>query len=140
MLKTYKKNKNRPLLKQCNLKQILLADDDVLFLRVMTQYLDEAGYVYRIARDGQQAWNYLQRYRDRFFVVLADRIMPKLHGLELLAKMKQISLSNIPFILFTGEACKAERCDAIRQGVYDFFYKPISKELLLAMLKKVKNL
>ncbi len=63
--------------------------------------------------------------------------MPKLHGLELLAKMQQMSLDDIPLILFTGEASKEERCEAIAQGVYDFFYKPISRELLLAVLKKL---
>jgi DNA-binding NtrC family response regulator len=128
MLKNYK---NKPV------KQVLLADDDVLSLRVLTHYLDEAGYAYVIGEDGQQAWNHLQKSPDKFFVVLADRIMPKLHGLELLAKMKQKSLENIPLILLTGESSTEERCDAIRQGVYDFFYKPISEELLLAVLRKI---
>jgi len=132
MQPTCKKNKND--------KKILLVDDDDIFLLVVKQYLDNADFSYVIAKDGQQAWNYLQRYQDNFFVVLADRIMPKLHGLELLAKMKQMSLSAIPLILLTGEASKEERCDAIAQGVYDFFYKPISKELLLAVLNKVKKL
>ncbi len=114
-------------------------DDDPLSLRILTHYLDEAGYAYEVAEEGQQAWGYLQKFPDKFFVVLADRIMPKLHGLELLAKMKQNSLGNIPLILLTGESNKEERCEAIRQGVYDFFYKPISKELLLAILRKIYN-
>lgn len=122
------------------LNHILLVDDDTLFLKVVTEYLDEAGYCYVIARDGHQAWKYLQQYPNKFFVILADRIMPKLHGLELLAKMQQSALYNIPLILSTGESSKEERCEAIRQGVYDFLYKPLSKELLLAIFKKIKNL
>ena len=131
MLEISRKNKN--------LKKVLLVDDDALFLRIIIKYLDEAAYAYVIAKDGQEAWNYLQQYQDTFFVVLADRVMPKLHGLELLAKMKQTSFNDIPLILFTGESNKEERCDALRQGVYDFFYKPISKELLLVVLKKIKK-
>lgn len=119
-------------------KKILLVDDDRLFLHVLTQYLDEAQYAYVSCQNGQQAWNYLQEYPNKFFVVLADRIMPKLHGIDLLANMKKISL-DIPLILITGEASKEERCEAIAQGVYDFLYKPISKELLLAILKKIKK-
>lgn len=126
MLKNHKK-----------IKYILVVDDDNLFLRIIGEYLNEAGYRYVIARDGLQAWSLLQKYRNKFFVVLADRVMPKLHGLELLAKMKHTSLHAIPLILFTGESSKEERYDAIRQGVYDFFYKPLSKELLLAILKKL---
>ena len=119
-------------------KKILLVDDDRLFLRVLTQYLDEAQYDYISCENGQQAWNYLQKYPDKFFVVLADRVMPKLHGIDLLVKMKKNSL-DIPFVLLTGEASKEEMCEAIAQGVYDFIYKPISKELLLAILKKIKK-
>lgn len=121
-----------------NQKLILLVDDDPLSLKILSQYLNKAGYPYVTSKDGQQAWDYLQQYPNNFLVVLADRIMPRLNGLELLANMKKNSL-NIPLILFTGEASKAERCDAIAQGVYDFLYKPISKELLLILLKKIKK-
>jgi|GEM_PF-1241634 CheY-like chemotaxis protein len=131
MQPTYTKNKN--------VKKVLLADDDAIFLRVMTQYLDEAGFPHVIVQDGQQAWDYLQQYHDDFFVILADRIMPKLHGLELLANMQQTPWRDIPLILLTGESSKEERCEALAQGVYDFFYKPVSRELLLAVLKKVKK-
>lgn len=119
-------------------KQILLVDDDRLSLTILTQYLDEAKYTYITCKDGRLAWNYLRKDPDRFFVVLSDRVMPHLHGLQLLKKMKEGGLT-IPLVLFSGEASKEERCEAIAQGVYDFFYKPISKELLLALLKKIKN-
>jgi DNA-binding NtrC family response regulator len=119
-------------------KQILLVDDDELCLKILTQYLDEAQYTYVACKDGQLAWNYLQQDPDRFFVVLSDRIMPHIHGLQLLAQMQTKGL-NIPVVLFSGLASKEERCEAIAQGAYDFFYKPISKELLLALLKKIKK-
>lgn len=121
-----------------NPKQILLVDDDILCLKVLTQYLDEAQYTYVTCKDGQLAWNYLQKNPDKFFVVLSDRVLPKLHGLQLLAKIQKKALT-IPLVLFSAVASKEERCEAIAQGVYDFFYKPISKELLLALLKKIEK-
>ncbi len=119
-------------------KQILLVDDDELCLKVLTQYLDEAQYSYITCKDGQRAWNYLQQHPNNFFVILSDRVMPHLHGLQLLTKMQKQGL-NIPLVLFSGVASKEERCEAIARGVYDFFYKPVSKELLLALLKKIKK-
>lgn len=119
-------------------KQILLVDDDELCLKVLAKYLDEAQYSYVTCKDGQLAWNYLQQYADNFFVVLTDRIMPHLHGLQLLEKMQNKGI-NIPLIIFSGIASKEERCEAIARGAYDFFYKPISKDLLLALLKKIKK-
>jgi DNA-binding NtrC family response regulator len=113
-------------------------DDDELSLKILSKYLDEAQYSYIICKNGQLAWNYLQHHHNKFFVVLSDRIMPHLHGLQLLAQMKLKKL-NIPLILFSGEASKEEICEALAQGAYDFFYKPISKELLLALLRKIEK-
>lgn len=129
--------KNQTIIRP-NPKQILLVDDDELSLKVLTQYLAEAQYSYVTYKNGQLAWNYLQQNFDQFFVVFSDRVMPNLNGLQLLAHMQKKSL-NIPLVLFSGEASKEERCEAIAQGVYDFFYKPISKELLLAVLNKIKK-
>ncbi|MEN9916485.1 MAG: hypothetical protein RLY40_417 [Pseudomonadota bacterium] len=121
-----------------NPKQILLVDDDELCVKILAQYLDEAQYAYITCKDGQLAWNCLQKNPDKFFVVLSDRIMPNLHGLQLLEQMQKKAL-NIPLILFSGVASKEERCEAIAQGAYDFFYKPISKELLFALLNKIEK-
>lgn len=121
-----------------NPKQILLVDDDELCLKILTQYLDEGQFSYVACKNGQIAWDYLQQSSDRFFVVLSDRIMPNLHGLQLLEQMQKKAL-NIPLILFSGAASKEERCEAIAQGAYDFFYKPISKELLFSLVNKIKK-
>ena len=121
-----------------NPKQILLVDDDELCLKILSKYLDEAQYTYVTCKDGQLAWDYLQHDPDKFFVVLSDRIMPNLHGLQLLAKMQKEGI-DLPLVLFSGVASKEERCEAIAHGAYDFFYKPLSKELLLALLKKIKK-
>ncbi|TLY48490.1 MAG: response regulator [Gammaproteobacteria bacterium] len=119
-------------------KQILLVDDDALYLKVLTRYLDEAQYSYVTCKDGQLAWDQLQQNSDKFFVVLSDRIMPNLHGLQLLTLMQKKAIT-IPLVLFSGIATKEERCEAIAQGVYDFFFKPISKELILVLLNKIKK-
>lgn len=121
-----------------NPKQILLVDDDEVCLKILTSYLDEAKYSYITCKNGLLALDCLHKNPDKFFVVLSDRIMPNLHGLQLLAEMHKKSL-NIPLVLFSGEASREERCEAIAKGVYDFFYKPISKELLLALLNKIKK-
>lgn len=121
-------------------KWVLIAEDEVISAHILASYLDEMGYPYRFAPDGQAAFTYLQHYPDQFFVVLADRIMPKMHGLTLLQKMRETeTLAQIPLILLTGEANQEEHYAALRQGVYEFIYKPISKELLMALLQKIQK-
>lgn len=117
--------------------KILLVDDDPVSLQILTNYLAD-DYEFETAEDGQQAWELLQLRPNSFSVVIADRIMPKLHGLQLLAKMQaHPMLKNLPLILLTGEAEKSEQIEAIKAGVFDFLYKPVEKALLLALLKRL---
>lgn len=118
--------------------QVLIVDDDPISLCVLTRYLIEADYAYVKAENGQQAWELLSDKPQEFAVVITDRIMPKLHGLELLAKMQAHPLlKQIPVIFLTGVAEKEEMIEVIKAGASDFLYKPIEKELLLAVLKRV---
>lgn len=118
--------------------KLLIVDDDPISLRVLSEYLRGANYGFVAAENGQQAWEILQKSPQEFALVIADRIMPKMHGMELLAQMRQHqTLKNIPLIMLTGEVEKDEMVAAIKAGVFDFLHKPIEKELLLAVLKRV---
>lgn len=120
-----------------NKSKLLVVDDDPISLQVLSNYLQTTNYPFVTATDGQQAWELLQQSPAEFSVVIADRIMPKLHGIELLNKMReQENLKHIPFIMLTGEAAKDEMIEAMRAGVFDFLYKPVEKTLLLAVLNR----
>jgi len=119
------------------MKKILLVDDDPISLYVLTNYLKSMDYIAVTANDGLQAWEILQKNPEEFSVVIADRIMPKLHGLQLLEKMRNhVRLKTVPVILLTGEAEKEEQITAVKAGVFDFLYKPIDKQLLITVLKR----
>lgn len=117
--------------------KILVVDDDTVSLMVVANHLEAANYRCVTAQHGLEAWEILQKTPQAFQLILTDRIMPHLHGLELLTKMQQHSvLKNIPLIMLTGEAEKAELLAAIKAGVFDFLYKPVEKELLLSVVKR----
>jgi CheY-like chemotaxis protein len=117
--------------------KILIAEDDALSLRMLTHYLQGTGYEYVTAFDGYNAWELLQQTPEQFQLVITDRIMPRLHGLQLLEKMKNHPLlAKIPVLMLTGVADKEEIIEAIRAGVHDFLYKPLEKELLLSVIKR----
>jgi FixJ family two-component response regulator len=69
--------------------------------------------------------------------VIADRVMPHLPGTELAQRMQENpQLKSIPLILVTGIAEKEEVIEGIKAGARDFLYKPVEKDLLLAIVKK----
>lgn len=118
--------------------KILLVDDDVISLKVLVNYLQETDYNYLTATDGLKAWELLINNPAEFSLVIADRVMPHLHGSDLLKKMQtHPQLKSIPFIMLTGEAEKEDMLDAVKAGVEDFLFKPIEKALFLSVLRRI---
>jgi two-component system, chemotaxis family, chemotaxis protein CheY len=118
-------------------KKILIADDDPISLATLKKTLSEAGFSSALAQDGRKAWEMLSQNPQEFVLVIADRMMPHLHGMDLLLKMRQHpQLLNIPLAIITGEAEKQEVIAALQAGVFDFLYKPLDKDVLVAMVKK----
>ncbi len=116
---------------------ILIADDDAISLCVLKEYLLAAGYKIVIAEDGQQAWDLLVQAPENFALVIIDRIMPHLHGLDVVKRMQNNPLlKKTPAIMVTGVADKEEIVAALKAGVFDFLHKPIERELLLAVVKR----
>src|ERR1700722_9151255 len=102
-------------------KKILLIDDDPIVLKIIAEYLANADYSYETAADGQHAWQLLSDDPQQFGVVICDRILPHLHGIDLLKKLRaHPQLKNIPFIMITGIADKQEHIEALKIGVFDF--------------------
>ncbi len=120
------------------MKKILLVDDDKVALCVLAEYLAEMHYTCVIAENGLQAWNLLQQAPTEFALIITDRVMPKMHGIELLTKLQEHTLLHkIPVVMMTGLVEKEEVLDAVAAGVSDFLYKPVTKDLLCAILKRL---
>jgi len=117
--------------------EILLVDDDPIILKVLTEYLHEAKYKTTTAENGEVAWKLLNEHPQRFSVMIVDRVMPILDGINLLYKIKMTpSLHHIPIIMLTNHAERQEVGVAVAAGVFDFLFKPIEQELLLLVVKR----
>lgn len=117
--------------------EILLVDDDPIILKVLTEFLHEANYKTTTAENGDVAWKLLNQDHHRFSLMIIDRVMPILDGINLLYKIKMTpSLHHIPLIMLTNHAERQEVGVAVAAGVFDFLFKPIEKELLLLVVKR----
>ena len=65
---------------------VLVADDDPILRLVAAQLLEEAGYAYVLAEDGQQALDHLEK--ATVDIVVLDMIMPGKDGVETLRAIK----------------------------------------------------
>ena len=84
---------------------VLVVDDDPSNREALTWNLKRAGYRALTAEDGQEGWDHLQEDPERFHAVLLDRMMPRMDGMEVLARIKRHpSLKALPVIMQTAVA------------------------------------
>ena len=116
--------------------RILVVDDEPLNLEIISDYLDDTGYQLITANDGTQAWSILEKSQENIDLVLLDRMMPGLDGLQVLSMMKEHPvLKHIPVILQTALIKKQDVIEGIQAGAFYYLTKPFEQELLLSVIK-----
>lgn len=114
---------------------VLIVDDESLNREIVEHYLEDEDYEFTQASDGDEALEILKASPETFDVVLLDRMMPNINGIEVLKKMKQEALlSNIPVILQTARSTKEDIKEGIDEGAYFYLTKPFEEEILVSMV------
>ncbi len=101
---------------------ILVVDDDSNALFTISQMLSDEGYKVLNASYGREALEVFKK--NLIKLVISDIKMPDINGIDLLSELKSIN-SNIPVILLTGYGSISLAVEALKQGAYYFFEKPI---------------
>ena len=114
---------------------ILIVDDDHLDRQLLSAYLSSPSYALEFARDGVEAMTLLDREPVPYDVVLLDRIMPRMNGMEVLKRIKgDPRLRTLPVIMQTAAASPHEVLEGIRAGAYYYLSKPYSAQTILAVI------
>ncbi|MCE0557968.1 sigma-54 dependent transcriptional regulator [Motilimonas sp. E26] len=106
---------------------VVVIDDEQIIRDSLHQLLTLEGYKVSTFDSATQALSRLTR--DFAGVVISDINMPKLDGHALLQTLQNLD-SALPVILLTGFADVPMAVNAMHQGAYDFFAKPINEKLL----------
>lgn len=115
---------------------LLLVDDDPLSLELLHGYLEPAGYQLAATSDGEEAWRLLCDPQRHFDLVVSDRSMPRMDGMELLRRIKdEPRLAGLPVIFETALAHQSDIAEGIAAGVHYYLTKPFNFRLLLAVVK-----
>lgn len=115
--------------------RILVADDDAVNLRLLLALLEKAGCEVITARDGGEAWSLIRNSSPLFDVVILDRKMPGMDGLEILKRMKEVpGLRYLPVILQTGMGERDQILEGIQAGALYYAPKPLDPELFSSVV------
>ena len=114
--------------------RVLIVEDDASARRGLTELVRAWGYEAEGAADGQEGLEKITTYRPS--AVLADMVMPRMDGLELLRRVKE-QLADITFVLITAQGSVDTAVSAMKEGAYDYLTKPVDPQRLRTLLTHV---
>ncbi|WP_028612706.1 response regulator transcription factor [Paenibacillus harenae] len=113
--------------------KIIVADDERNITDVCRRYLEREGCSVWVAADGEEALSLWSEHRPDLLVL--DLMMPKLGGIEVCDRIRQVE--ETPIIMLTARGEEADRLLGLTMGADDYMTKPFSpRELVL----RVKNI
>lgn len=111
---------------------VLLAEDERLVAMTMEDLLVEAGYRVTIAGDGLEA---IDAYAaDPADILVTDIRMPRLDGLELTARLREVN-PNLPVVIVTGHVLSDMVVVEPSEARTTVFTKPVATSRLLDAIR-----
>lgn len=114
---------------------VLIVDDEEINVEILKRSLKREGFSSSCCYDGEEALDTLVKNPNSFDLVLLDKMMPKMNGLEVLNKMKNHnSLKQIPVIIQTGDVNSKQEQESLLAGAYYYLTKPFDHKMLISLI------
>ncbi|SDP19328.1 sigma-54-dependent transcriptional regulator [Desulforhopalus singaporensis] len=120
-----------------SLCKILVVDDEVNMVHMLTAALSKEGYFVASANNGLDGLDYLRR--QPCHMVLCDLRMPVMDGVEFLQKAVEID-PDVTVIMMSAYGTVNSAVKAMKIGAYDFITKPFRLEEVVRVLEKAKEI
>ena len=105
--------------------RILVVDNEKSMRDFLTIVLEKEGYHVSVAENGELAAQRLEK--EIFDLVISDIKMPKVGGIELLKKVKELHPGTV-VLMMTAFASTENAIEAMKEGAYDYLTKPFKIE------------
>jgi PAS domain S-box-containing protein len=115
---------------------ILLVEDEYLILKAIRRLLKSYGYSIYVAADGEEALEVFARHRDEIDLVLSDVGLPKMSGIDVFKKLKEMD-PHIKVVLASGFFEPDLKFSLHQQGARGFIQKPYSNDEVLRKFREV---
>jgi DNA-binding response OmpR family regulator/anti-sigma regulatory factor (Ser/Thr protein kinase) len=116
------------------MSRILVVDDDRTTRRVVQNVLNNAGYATSVAKDGVEALKALRA--ESFDLLLLDVWMPRMNGLDLLAKLRARK-AGPRVVIMTSDDTPETLLKAVRERAFQYVNKPVLPAALLETVRAV---
>lgn len=103
--------------------KILVVDDEKNLRESLVELIESENYVADSAGDG--ADGLLKIRSNDYACILLDLKMPRMDGLQLLAKLRDENLTKTPIIVISAFGESEQTIEAMRLGAFDYLTKPL---------------
>jgi CheY-like chemotaxis protein/anti-sigma regulatory factor (Ser/Thr protein kinase) len=118
------------------MSRTLVVDDDSATRHVLRSVLESAGYATDVARDGVEGLKALRS--EQFDLLLLDVWMPRMNGLELLAKLRTRK-ARPRVVVMTSDDAPETLLKAVREQAFTYVHKPVAAAALIETVREALN-
>lgn len=117
-------------------KAILIIEDEIAMLRILTDKFSQEGFRVIKAANGEEGLRFA--LSERPDLILLDIVMPRMGGLEMLDKLREDEWGKTAKVILLTNLSDIEKIsEAVKEGAYDYLIKSDWK--LKDIVKKVKE-
>jgi CheY-like chemotaxis protein len=117
-------------------ERVLVVDDEQLNLFIIEEFLVQEEITLEMHSDPLAAWSSLIAAESNFSLVILDRMMPALDGMEFLRRMKrEARFADIPVIMQTAASSPDQVREGLEAGAYYYLTKPYEPEALISIVR-----
>ena len=115
---------------------LLIADDNIMNLQLLSNYLTRMNFKILVAEDGQEAYKRAESGKPD--LILLDIILPKKNGFQVCRQIKTSpDTHDIRIVMVSSKSEEADRFWGMKQGADAYIAKPIVEQDLLNTVAKL---
>jgi DNA-binding response OmpR family regulator len=116
--------------------RILVVDDEPMNLEIIGDVLDDPSYIVSKAANGEIAWQAMLAAESVPQLLVLDRMMPVLDGIELLKRIKADQrFADIPVIMQSAASSSSDIAEGVAAGAWYYLPKPYAPNDLLVIVR-----
>lgn len=121
-------------------RRILIVEDEATLRRIVADAMELAGYEVAVAEDGEEGLRLFEG--GRFDLVVADIMMPRMDGFQMVRRMRQLH-PKTQFLFLSARSSSDDVVEGFRSGGHDYLRKPFAMNELMvrveALLSRIEE-
>lgn len=118
------------------MSKIVIVDDDLFILQLISEYLKKEGYEVTSFNNGQTLIQHIHDHRPDCLIL--DIMMPGIDGLSLLKQLR--TFTEMPIMMISARGDEMDRIQGLEMGCSDFLSKPFNPRELVGRVKALLRL